>query len=104
MLLWRVSAVVSRAVAAGWGSTIAVRRRAAVLRPSALPSLPSRRAHSVSSTGGSDARPATAAAADAGSSPGPYRDSVLLPRTDFPTKLTGQKLLERELEIQRVRR
>ncbi|KAG7272576.1 hypothetical protein CRUP_024365 [Coryphaenoides rupestris] len=95
MLLWRVSAVVSRAVATGWGSTIAARRRAAVLRPSALPS---RRCYGVSSTGGSDA----GAAADVGSSPGQYRDSVLLPRTDFPMKLTGQKLLERELEIQRT--
>ncbi|XP_075883927.1 isoleucine--tRNA ligase, mitochondrial isoform X2 [Nelusetta ayraudi] len=30
-----------------------------------------------------------------------YRDTVLLPRTDFPMKLSGQKLLERELEIQK---
>ncbi|XP_029973118.1 isoleucine--tRNA ligase, mitochondrial isoform X2 [Salarias fasciatus] len=29
-----------------------------------------------------------------------YRDTVLLPRTDFPMKLTGQKLLDRELQIQ----
>jgi hypothetical protein len=41
---------------------------------------------------------------DAGSSQGQYRDSVLLPCTDFPIKLTGQKLLDRELEIQRVRK
>lgn len=34
---------------------------------------------------------------------GQYRDTVLLPRSEFPMKLTGQKLLERELEIQRVR-
>lgn len=32
-----------------------------------------------------------------------YRDTVLLPRTDFPMKLSGQKLLERELEIQKVK-
>ncbi|XP_061599104.1 isoleucine--tRNA ligase, mitochondrial isoform X2 [Cololabis saira] len=32
--------------------------------------------------------------------PGRYRDTVLLPRTDFPMKLTGQKLLDRELQIQ----
>ncbi|KAM6913231.1 isoleucine--tRNA ligase, mitochondrial isoform 2-T2 [Xenentodon cancila] len=31
---------------------------------------------------------------------GRYRDSVLLPRTDFPMKLTGQKLLDQELRIQ----
>lgn len=35
---------------------------------------------------------------------GLYRDTVLLPRTDFPMKLSGQKLLERELEIQKVKR
>uniref|UniRef100_A0AAX7TUV6 Isoleucine--tRNA ligase, mitochondrial n=1 Tax=Astatotilapia calliptera TaxID=8154 RepID=A0AAX7TUV6_ASTCA len=29
-----------------------------------------------------------------------YRDSVLLPKTEFPMKLTGQKLLDRELQIQ----
>ncbi|XP_017287243.1 isoleucine--tRNA ligase, mitochondrial isoform X2 [Kryptolebias marmoratus] len=29
-----------------------------------------------------------------------YRDTVLLPRTEFPMKLTGQKLLDRELQIQ----
>ncbi|XP_010877417.2 isoleucine--tRNA ligase, mitochondrial [Esox lucius] len=33
--------------------------------------------------------------------PGQYRDSVLLPRTEFPSNLSGQKLLEREMEIQR---
>ncbi|XP_069017009.1 isoleucine--tRNA ligase, mitochondrial isoform X1 [Embiotoca jacksoni] len=29
-----------------------------------------------------------------------YRDTVLLPRTEFPMKLTGQELLDRELQIQ----
>lgn len=48
--------------------------------------------------GESNAQPA-----EAGSAQGLYRDSVLLPRTDFPMKLTGQKLLDRELEIQKVR-
>ncbi|XP_069055278.1 isoleucine--tRNA ligase, mitochondrial [Lepisosteus oculatus] len=32
---------------------------------------------------------------------GRYRDTVLLPRTDFPMKLSGQQLLDKELEIQR---
>uniref|UniRef100_A0A3B3QGQ6 isoleucine--tRNA ligase n=1 Tax=Paramormyrops kingsleyae TaxID=1676925 RepID=A0A3B3QGQ6_9TELE len=31
-----------------------------------------------------------------------YRDSVLLPKTDFPMKLSGQKLLDREIEIQKL--
>ncbi|KAL4624090.1 isoleucine-tRNA ligase, mitochondrial [Arapaima gigas] len=31
-----------------------------------------------------------------------YRDTVLLPKTDFPQKLTGQQLLDRELEIQKL--
>uniref|UniRef100_A0A8C7D8J7 Isoleucine--tRNA ligase, mitochondrial n=1 Tax=Oncorhynchus kisutch TaxID=8019 RepID=A0A8C7D8J7_ONCKI len=31
---------------------------------------------------------------------GPYRDSVLLPRTEFPMKLTGQNLIDREVQIQ----
>uniref|UniRef100_A0A669DLN4 isoleucine--tRNA ligase n=1 Tax=Oreochromis niloticus TaxID=8128 RepID=A0A669DLN4_ORENI len=35
-----------------------------------------------------------------GSSNALYRDSVLLPKTEFPMKLTGQKLLDRELQIQ----
>ncbi|XP_033982183.1 isoleucine--tRNA ligase, mitochondrial isoform X1 [Trematomus bernacchii] len=38
--------------------------------------------------------------AETGSPQGLYRDTVLLPRTDFPMKLTGQKLLNRELQIQ----
>lgn len=40
--------------------------------------------------------------AENGSNQGLYRDTVLLPRSDFPMKLTGQKLLDRELEIQKV--
>uniref|UniRef100_A0A8C9TQQ5 isoleucine--tRNA ligase n=1 Tax=Scleropages formosus TaxID=113540 RepID=A0A8C9TQQ5_SCLFO len=31
-----------------------------------------------------------------------YRDSVLLPRTNFPMIVSGQELVERELEIQRL--
>ncbi|XP_012737303.2 isoleucine--tRNA ligase, mitochondrial isoform X3 [Fundulus heteroclitus] len=38
--------------------------------------------------------------AETGSAPSRYRDTVLLPRTEFPMKLTGQKLLDRELQIQ----
>lgn len=38
--------------------------------------------------------------AENGSSNALYRDSVLLPKTEFPMKLTGQKLLDRELQIQ----
>ncbi|XP_068607883.1 isoleucine--tRNA ligase, mitochondrial [Brachionichthys hirsutus] len=33
--------------------------------------------------------------------PGGYRDTVLLPRTHFPMKLSGQKLLDRELQTQK---
>lgn len=44
-----------------------------------------------------DAQPGVA------SEQGRYRDTVLLPRTDFPMKLSGQKLLERELQIQKVK-
>uniref|UniRef100_A0A3Q2QF15 Isoleucine--tRNA ligase, mitochondrial n=1 Tax=Fundulus heteroclitus TaxID=8078 RepID=A0A3Q2QF15_FUNHE len=38
--------------------------------------------------------------AETGSALSRYRDTVLLPRTEFPMKLTGQKLLDRELQIQ----
>ncbi|KAM8914621.1 isoleucine--tRNA ligase, mitochondrial-like isoform 2-T2 [Spinachia spinachia] len=38
--------------------------------------------------------------AKTGSAPELYRDTVLLPRSEFPMKLTGQKLLERELQLQ----
>lgn len=33
-----------------------------------------------------------------------YRDTVLLPQTDFPMKVTGQKLLDQEVDIQKVNR
>uniref|UniRef100_A0A8C5FHT3 isoleucine--tRNA ligase n=1 Tax=Gadus morhua TaxID=8049 RepID=A0A8C5FHT3_GADMO len=90
MLLCRTSAV-SQSIAR-WGST--ARRRGAVLHPAL--SFNYRSCQSVSSTEG-ETQPV-----DAGSSQGQYRDSVLLPCTDFPIKLTGQKLLDRELEIQRM--
>ncbi|KAM4724275.1 isoleucine--tRNA ligase, mitochondrial isoform 3-T3 [Anableps anableps] len=54
----------------------------------------STRCHGVSPGEGS-AQPA-----EAGSAQGLYRDTVLLPQTEFPMKLTGQKLLNRELQIQ----
>uniref|UniRef100_A0A4W6CB59 isoleucine--tRNA ligase n=1 Tax=Lates calcarifer TaxID=8187 RepID=A0A4W6CB59_LATCA len=53
------------------------------------------RCHGVGS-GESSAQPS-----ETGSAQGLYRDTVLLPRTEFPMKLTGQKLLDRELEIQK---
>lgn len=31
-----------------------------------------------------------------------YRETVLLPKTELPMKLAGQKLLDKELEIQKV--
>ncbi|KAJ8366529.1 hypothetical protein AAFF_G00350830, partial [Aldrovandia affinis] len=55
-----------------------------------------RRQHSAGSPGGR-AQPTAAAPGE-----GRYRDTVLLPRTDFPRKLAGQELVERELEIQRL--
>lgn len=57
-------------------------------------SFSSSRCHGVGS-GESSAQPA-----ESGSAQGQYRDTVLLPKTNFPMKLTGQKLLDRELEIQ----
>ncbi|XP_054651382.1 isoleucine--tRNA ligase, mitochondrial isoform X1 [Dunckerocampus dactyliophorus] len=54
----------------------------------------SSRCHGVSPGEGS---PQTA---DPGSVQALYRDTVLLPRTEFPMKLTGQKLLDKEVEIQ----
>lgn len=60
------------------------------------------RALSVTSNRCLGAGESNAQPAEAGSARGLYRDSVLLPRTDFPMKLTGQKLLDRELEIQKV--
>ncbi|XP_034530676.1 isoleucine--tRNA ligase, mitochondrial isoform X2 [Notolabrus celidotus] len=58
-------------------------------------SFSSSRCHGVSPGEGS-AQPAEGTTA-----PGLYRDSVLLPRSDFPVKLSGQKLLDRELQIQK---
>ncbi|XP_071761887.2 isoleucine--tRNA ligase, mitochondrial isoform X2 [Centroberyx gerrardi] len=89
MLLCRVSAV-SQTVAR-WGRRS---HRGGGLLHRALP-FSSSRCHGVSS-GEGNAQPAEAVRAQ-----GLYRDSVLLPRTEFPMKLIGQKLLDRELEIQR---
>ncbi|XP_062252781.1 isoleucine--tRNA ligase, mitochondrial isoform X1 [Platichthys flesus] len=88
MLLCRVSAV-SHALAR-W--TRRSQRAVGLLHP-ACPFSASR-CHGVSSGEGS-AQPS-----EHGSAPGVYRDTVLLPRTEFPMKLTGQKLLDRELQIQ----
>lgn len=85
MLLCRVSAVSQ--TLARWGRRS--RRGDGLLLHRAL-SLGSGRRQAASSEEGS------AHTAEAGL----YRDSVLLPRTDFPMKLTGQKLLDRELKIQ----
>lgn len=79
MLLCRISALARRGLGV---------RRVAAVRP----------ALSFSSAG--DA--AAAAGAGAQSPGGEYRQTVLLPRTDFPMKLSGQKLLDLELQIQRV--
>lgn len=49
------------------------------------------------STGEGSAQPA-----ENDSAQSPYKDSVLLPKTDFAMKLTGQKLLDREMEIQQT--
>ncbi|XP_073323290.1 isoleucine--tRNA ligase, mitochondrial isoform X2 [Pagrus major] len=89
MLLCRVSAV---------SQTFASWRRGSLrggdLLHRALSSSSSR-CHDVRSGEGS-AQPA-----ETGSAQALYRDTVLLPRTEFPMKLTGQKLLDRELEIQK---
>lgn len=37
-----------------------------------------------------------------GDAAGRYRDTVLLPRTDFPMRVNGPNLLEREIQIQQV--
>ncbi|XP_063039866.1 isoleucine--tRNA ligase, mitochondrial isoform X2 [Engraulis encrasicolus] len=84
MLLRRISAV-SQCLAR-LGS-----KRASFLHPAL--SFTTTRCQHVSNTGDS-AQPAAAPA------PGQYRDTVLLPRSDFPMKLTGQKILDRELQIQ----
>ncbi|XP_072313687.1 isoleucine--tRNA ligase, mitochondrial isoform X2 [Eucyclogobius newberryi] len=87
MLLCRVSAALGR-----WS-----RRSPRVhgLLRRAVP-LGSSRCHGVSAGDGSS-QPAEPASVQ-----GLYRDSVLLPRTDFPMKLAGQKLLDREVEIQQA--
>ncbi|XP_071327198.1 isoleucine--tRNA ligase, mitochondrial isoform X3 [Trachinotus anak] len=88
MLLCRVSAV-SHALAR-WGRRS---HRGGGLLRRAHP-FSSSRCHGVGSGEGS-AQPAKTGAAQ-----GLYQDTVLLPRTEFPMKLTGQKLLDRELQIQ----
>ncbi|KAG7511082.1 isoleucine-tRNA ligase, mitochondrial isoform X1 [Solea senegalensis] len=89
MLLCRVSAV-SHALAR-WGRRS--HRGGGLLHPAL--SFSSSRCHfSVSS--GEDISQSPVA----GSPQGQYRETVLLPRTEFPMKLTGQKLVQRELEIQ----
>lgn len=40
--------------------------------------------------------------AEVGSAQGLYRDTVLVPRTDFPMKVAGQKLLDQEVALQKV--
>lgn len=40
--------------------------------------------------------------AEVGSAQSQYRETVLVPRTDFPMKVTGQKLLDQEVAIQKV--
>ncbi|XP_031435618.1 isoleucine--tRNA ligase, mitochondrial isoform X3 [Clupea harengus] len=87
MLLRRISAVSQCLVRLGLSS-----KKNALLHPAL--SFTVSRCQYVSSSGDT-AQPAAA------STPGQYRDTVLLPRSEFPMKLTGQKLLERELQIQR---
>uniref|UniRef100_A0A3Q4APP5 Isoleucine--tRNA ligase, mitochondrial n=1 Tax=Mola mola TaxID=94237 RepID=A0A3Q4APP5_MOLML len=85
MLLCRFSAVSQ--TLAGWGRRST--RRGGLLH----------RALTISCSRGSgegSVKPARVSSAQ-----GLYRDTVLLPRTDFPMKLTGRKLLDRELEIQK---
>ncbi|XP_026211408.1 isoleucine--tRNA ligase, mitochondrial isoform X2 [Anabas testudineus] len=88
MLLCRVSAVSQTLARWGrrppWGGGLL--RRAV--------SFTSSRCHGVGSGEGG------ARHADSGSAQGGYRDTVLLPHTEFPMKLSGQKLLDREVEIQ----
>ncbi|KAG7465797.1 hypothetical protein MATL_G00157520 [Megalops atlanticus] len=85
MLLCRIVGVCGSV--ARWGS------RRGVLHPGLSYNLS--RCQSVGSSGGT-AQPSAV------QGKGKYRNSVLLPRTDFPMKLTGQKLLDRELEIQQL--
>uniref|UniRef100_A0A3B4ZLB4 isoleucine--tRNA ligase n=1 Tax=Stegastes partitus TaxID=144197 RepID=A0A3B4ZLB4_9TELE len=88
MLLCRVSAVSQ--TLARWGRRS---HRGGGLLHRAL-SFSSGRCHGVGSEKGN------AQSAEAASANGLYRDTVLLPRTEFPMKLTGQKLLDREVKIQ----
>ncbi|KAM9707648.1 isoleucine--tRNA ligase, mitochondrial isoform 2-T2 [Menidia menidia] len=90
MLLCRVSAL-SQA-AAKWGRRS---RRGGGLLLHRSVSFSSSRRHGVNSGEGSP-QPA-----EPGSPQALYRDTVLLPRTEFPMKLTGQKLLDREVQIQK---
>ncbi|KAM9842397.1 isoleucine--tRNA ligase, mitochondrial isoform 2-T2 [Aulostomus maculatus] len=92
MLLFRVSAVSRNLVRWGRGS-----RRGGGLLHRHL-SLSSSRCQGV--TVGQNSAPSSAPSSDAGSAKGLYGDTVLLPRTEFPMKLSGQKLLDTELEIQ----
>ncbi|KAJ7988940.1 hypothetical protein DPEC_G00314400 [Dallia pectoralis] len=87
MLLCRLSAV-SRRVAR-WGPCST--RGNTLLHPAL--SFNSSRCQHVSSEG-------TVVQPEASQGPGKYSHSVLLPRTEFPTKLSGQKLLDREIQIQ----
>ncbi|XP_047466437.1 isoleucine--tRNA ligase, mitochondrial isoform X2 [Mugil cephalus] len=90
MLLCRVSAVGQ--TLARWGRRSS---RGDGLSLHRALSFSSSRCHAVSSgEGGSKS-------SEAGSADTLYRDTVLLPRTEFPIKLTGQKLLDRELQIQK---
>ncbi|XP_060919287.1 isoleucine--tRNA ligase, mitochondrial isoform X2 [Labrus mixtus] len=84
MLLCRVSAVGQ--TLARWGRRS--QRRGGLLLHRAV-SFSSSRCHGVSS------------GEENGSAQGLYRDTVLLPRSDFPMNLTGQKLLDREVQIQK---
>ncbi|XP_076848216.1 isoleucine--tRNA ligase, mitochondrial isoform X2 [Brachyhypopomus gauderio] len=86
MLLCRICSV-RRSVAGralGW-------RRDALLHPA---SFTCTRGPTVSSSG-------DAAQPSGVQGPAEYRHTVLLPRTEFPMKLNNQKLLDRELQIQR---
>ncbi|XP_055010835.1 isoleucine--tRNA ligase, mitochondrial isoform X2 [Boleophthalmus pectinirostris] len=90
MLLCRVS-VVSQTL----GRWSRRSQRVGGLLRRAVP-LSSSRCHGVSAGEGS-AQPTEPASVQ-----GLYRDSVLLPKTEFPMKLVGQKLLDREVEIQQT--
>ncbi|KAI3367979.1 hypothetical protein L3Q82_026802 [Scortum barcoo] len=56
--------------------------------------------HRALSFSSSRCRAASSGECEAGSAQGRYRHTVLLPRTKFPIKLSGQELLDKELEIQ----